>query len=322
MKVIAITRPGKPEVLRIEERMRPEPSGTELLIRVAGAGVNRADLLQRMGRYPPPAGAVADVPGLEYAGEVIATGPASRRFNAGDQVMGLVAGGGYSEYLCAPEETAMPVPASMQPAAGAAIPEAFLTAFRGLFMEGDMKTGERVLLRAATSGVGQAAVQLAAIAGARVIAGSRQANRLPALEELGADATFVDRAEGVRKAVGNERVNLALDLLGGAAFAENLELLRPGGRLVLIGLLAGSKVELELGALLTRQLSVHGFAMRSLPVWRKAAITRRFAANFLPAFESARLRPIVGKTFPLADAARAHAAMQAGNVFGKLILTP
>ena len=322
MKTIAITQPGGPEVLQLKERKRPEPSGDEILIRVAGAGVNRADLLQRMGAYPPPPGAVEDVPGLEYAGEVVATGPRATLFANGDHVMGLVPGGAYAEYVCVPETTAMPGPGGMDPVRGAARPEAFLTAYRALFMEGELLAGESVLIRAATSGVGQAAVQLAAFAGARVFAGSRQAERLPSLEELGASMTFQDSGDVARRAVGSGGVDLALEFLGGDFFTENLALLRKGGRLILVGLIAGRETTLDLGAFLGRHLHLHAFTMRSMPDYQRAAITQQFAGRFLPALESGRLRPVVGATYPLGDAGRAHSDMAAGNVLGKLILIP
>ncbi len=322
MKAVIIAEPGGPEVLDLREREQPRPAGDEILVRVAGAGVNRADLLQRMGGYPPPPGVVEDIPGLEYAGEVTETGSRATVFSPGDRVMGLVPGGAYAEYVCVPEATAMPVPAGMDPATAAAVPEAFLTAWRALFLEGSLEAGESVLIRAATSGVGLAAVQLAANAGARVLAGSRQAERLPMLEELGATSAFQDTGDVVRRAVGPDGVDLALEFLGGDFFTENLGLLRRGGRLVLIGLIAGREATLDLGAFLGRQLQVHAFTMRSLPAYRRAEITQRFAARYLPAFESGRLRPVVGATYPLADAARAHADMQDGKVFGKLVLVP
>ena len=322
MKVVAISRPGGPEVLKISERPQPQPMTDELLVRVAGAGVNRADLLQRAGGYPPPPGIPADMPGLEYAGEVTATGPNVRHFKPGDCVMGLVPGGAYAEYVCVPETTAMRVPDNMDPVSAAAIPEAFLTAYRALFLEGGLEAGESVLIRAATSGVGQAAVQLGAFAGARVVAGSRQRDRLPALEELGAATAFEDHGEAARKAVGVDGADLALEFLGGDYFTENLKLLNRGGRLVLIGLIAGRETTLDLGAFLMRQLQVHAFTMRSLPLYRRTDITQRFAARYLHAFESGRLHPVVGATYPLAEAARAHIDMQNGKVLGKLILIP
>lgn len=322
MKSVVITRPGGPEVLELEERDRPEPSGSEILVRVSGAGVNRADLLQRMGDYPPPPGAVADVPGLEYAGEVVDTGSRATTFSPGDRVMGLIPGGAYAEYVCVPEATAMPVPGGMDPVTAAAIPEAFVTAYRALFLEGGLEAGQVVLIRAATSGVGQAAVQLATFAGAQVMAGSRQRERLAALEELGANTAFEDRGDAARTALGADGADLALDFLGGGFFAENLKLLRRGGRLVLIGLIAGREAPIDLGAFLKRQLQVHAFTMRSLPDYRRAEITQRFAARFLPAFEAGRLRPVVGATYPLAEAARAHADMHDGKVLGKLVLVP
>lgn len=322
MKVIAITQPGGPEVLQLTERERPEPSGDEILVRVAGAGVNRADLLQRTGAYPPPPGTIEDVPGLEYAGEVVATGPRATLFATGDHVMGLVPGGAYAEYVCVPEATAMQAPAGMNLTEAAALPEAFLTAYRALFMEGELQAGETVLIRAATSGVGQAAVQLAAFAGARVFAGSRKAERLASLEELGAEMVFLDNGEGARRGIGPGGVDLTLEFLGGNFFAENLALLRKGGRLVLIGLIAGREATLDLGAFLGQHLHLHAFTMRSMPAYQRAAITRRFAGRFLPAFEAGRLQPVVGAIYPLGDAARAHSDMAAGKVLGKLILIP
>jgi len=321
MKVVTITRPGGPEVLGTAEQPRPEPVADELLVRVGGAGVNRADVLQRLGGYPPPPGAPRDVPGLEYAGEVVATGPHASRFTAGDRVMGLVPGGGYASYVCVPEATAMPVPPDLDLPTAAAIPEAFLTAFRALFLEGGLAAGESVLIRAATSGVGLAAVQLAAFAGARVLAGSRRPERLEELERLGANLAFEDSGDAVRLAAG-DGADLALEFLGGAYFGENLKALRRGGRLVLIGLIAGREAKLDLGAFLTRHLHVQAFTMRSLPAYRRADITQRFAARFLAAFADGRLRPVVGATYPLAEAARAHADMEAGRVLGKLILIP
>ncbi|MGH8274771.1 MAG: NAD(P)H-quinone oxidoreductase [Gammaproteobacteria bacterium] len=322
VKTVVITQPGGPEVLKLSERPQPEPAGDEILVRVAGAGINRADLLQRAGGYPPPPGVVVDVPGLEYAGEVTATGPKAQCFAPGDRVMGLVPGGAYAEYLCVPEATAMRVPEGMDLVAAAAIPEAFLTSYRALFLKGELEAGESVLIRAATSGVGLAAVQLAAFAGATVLAGSRQPDRLPSLEELGAAVAFEDCEDGARKVVGSAGADLALEFLGGRYFTENLELLRSGGRLVLIGLLAGREASLDLGAVLTRQLHIHAFTMRSLPAYRRADITQRFALRFLPAFESGRLHPVVGATYPLTDAAQAHTDMQDGKVSGKLILVP
>lgn len=322
MKTVVITQPGGPEVLKIADRPQPAPSGDEILVRVAGAGVNRADLLQRAGGYPPPPGTIADVPGLEYAGEVTSTGPGAHRFAPGDHVMGLVPGGAYADYVCVPEATAMRVPEGMDLVSAAAIPEAFLTAYRALFMEGALEAGESVLIRAATSGVGQAAVQLAAFAGARVLAGSRQPERLRSLEELGAAVAFEDRDDTARKTVGADGVDLALDFLGGLYFTENLELLRRGGRLVLIGLIAGREATLDLGVFLMRQLQVHAFTMRSLPAYRRADITQRFAERFLSAFESERLHPVLGATYPLANAALAHEDMASGKVLGKLVLVP
>jgi len=322
VKAIIITRPGGPEVLQLAERKRPEPTGDDILVRIAGAGVNRADLLQRMGVYPAPPGTSQDVPGLEYAGEVMATGPRVTLFKSGDRVMGLVPGGAYAEYVCVPESTAMRVPSGMDLTRAAALPEAFLTAYRALFMEGTLQAGESVLIRAATSGVGQAAVQLAAYAGARVFAGSRQAERLPALGELGATVTFQDSGDGARRAIDPDGVDLALEFLGGDFLTENLALLRKGGRLVLIGLIAGREAMLDLGAFLGRHLHLHAFTMRSMPAYQRAAVTQEFARRFLPAFESGRLQPVVGATYPLGDAARAHSDMAAGKVLGKLILSP
>lgn len=321
MKAVVIARPGGPEVLAVAERPTPRPEGNELLVRVAGAGINRADVLQRAGGYPPPPGVDATVPGLEYAGTVVDVGARARRYATGDRVMGLVPGGAYADYVCVPETTAMSVPSGLDAVAAAALPEAFLTAFRALFLEGRLGPGENVLIRAATSGVGLAAVQLGNLAGARILAGSRRTGRLEALEELGAAVAFEDAPGGAAAAAG-AGVDLALDFLGGPHFAENLGLIRRGGRVVLIGLLAGRATGLDLGAFLSRQLHLHAFTMRALPEWRRASITEEFAARFLPAIADGRLRPVLGASYPLRRAAQAHADLEAGRVFGKLVLVP
>lgn len=319
MHVVEIREPGNPDVLIPAERPTPNPGGSEILVRVAAAGINRADLLQRRGLYPPPPGVDPDIPGLEYSGEVVSCGPRASLFQPGDQVMGLVPGAGYASYVCIPEATALPVPSNLTPEAAAAIPEAFLTAWRGLFDIGNLAPGETVLIRAASSGVGMAAIQLAAWAGARVIAGSRNAKRLAHLEQLGADLAFQDTGGALRTAAPGT-IDMAIDFLGGELLQATLDTLRPGGRVVLIGLIAGRHATLNLGSFLTRRLGIRAFTMRSMQLGERAELTMRFRRQGLHAIAQDRLKPIIDQYFPWREAAQAHARMEAGEHFGKILL--
>lgn len=324
MRAVIIREPGGPEVLEIAERPDPQPSGAEVRVRVHAAGINRADLLQRMGQYPAPPGADPAVPGLEYAGVVDAVGPRAHMRRSGDRVMGLIGGGAYAEYVVVHERETIRVPDDMDLCTAAAVPEAFMTAHRALFIEGGLRRGDWAVVRAATSGVGIAAIQLVNALGAHAIGTSRSAERLQALEKLGMRAGHVEGgettlAETVR-AHTDAGAAVILELVGGGDFDANLKALREEGTLVLVGLLDRPQTQLDLGRLLTRRLSVRAMTMRSQPVERKIVLARQFEHELLPLFAGGGLRAVVDTVLPLEQAADLHRRMASNVHLGKLVL--
>jgi putative PIG3 family NAD(P)H quinone oxidoreductase len=292
---------------------------------VRATALNRADLLQTLGRYPAPPGAPEDIPGLEYAGEVQAVGARVRRFRPGDRVMGLVGGGAFAEGLCVSEHEALALPAGLTFADAAALPEAFLTAWDALMLQGGLQAGETVLIHAAGSGVGVAAVQLAVAAGARVIGTSRTPVKLSRLASFGMHAGVLtgpgrDAAEDVLAATGGRGVDLVLDLVGGSAVALSLRALAPRGRMLLVGLLDGASPAVDLGLVLRKRLTLQGTVMRSRSPAEKAALAARAERTLLPLFASGTLRPVVDAVFPILRAQEAFARMAANDSFGKLVL--
>jgi len=286
--------------------------------------VNRADVLQRMGRYPPPPGA-SPILGLELAGEVAALGPGTERFQPGDRVMALVTGGAYASMAAVPEAASLPIPPGLDFAQGAAIPEAFLTAWLNLFDLGGLARDETVLIHAGASGVGSAAIQLAREAGARVITTVGNDEKATLCRELGA-AVAVDRhrddlLKTVREATGGAGVDLVLDVVGAPSWGINLEALKRGGRMTLIGFLGGSRGDLDLGPILRKSLTVRGTTLRGTVLEAKKRLVEVFAAFALPRFADGRLRAVVDRTFPLAEAAGAHRTMEANRNAGKIVLT-
>ncbi|MEK7667134.1 MAG: NAD(P)H-quinone oxidoreductase [Gemmatimonadota bacterium] len=334
MRAIVISRPGGPEVLEIREVPRPVAGPGEILVRVRAAGLNRADVLQRKGQYPAPAGVPADIPGLEYAGTVAELGPAvpgaetpavsAHAPAVGQRVMGLVAGGAYAEYLVTPAETAIAVPGAWGWAEAAAVPEAFLTAYDALVRQMRLAAGESVLIHAVSSGVGTAAVQIAKAWGARTLGTSRSADKLARAMPLGLDVAIdtsrEDFAEVVRRETDGCGVDVVLDLVGGPALDGNLRALATRGRMIVVGLTAGRSAPLDLGLVLTKRLTIVGTALRSRSPDEKAALTRDFAHEVLPLFAAGRLRPVLDRTFPMAEVAEAHGVMEASAHFGKLVL--
>ncbi len=301
------------------------PGPGEVLVQVAAAGLNRADVLQRRGHYPAPPGVPADVPGLEFSGVVAETGPEVSMWRPGDRVMGIVGGGAMARALLARERELLPVPRGIDLHAAAAIPEAFVTAWDAMSLQGGLRAGQWVLVHAVGSGVGTAAVQLASAAGAFVAGSSRTSWKLERAEVLGADALVqVDRekgfAEAVRRAAGSA-MHLVLDLVGGAYLAENLRVVAEGGRIVVVGLLGGRRSEIDLGCLLARRIELRGTVLRSRPAEQKALLARRFAKEVLPLFERGRLRPVLAGVLPMHDVAEAHRRMERGALFGKLVLS-
>jgi putative PIG3 family NAD(P)H quinone oxidoreductase len=330
MKSIVHAAAGGPEVLTLAEVTTPEPGPSQIRVRVHAAGLNRADLLQRKGRYPAPPSWPADIPGLEYAGEVDAVGPGVSRWRPGDRVMGLVGGGAHAEFVVVHEEEAVPVPASLSLVEGAAIPESFMTGWDALVTRGRLAASERVLLHAVGSGLGTAMVQLAKRIGASVAGTSRTPDKLERARALGLDIPIDTSRENLREAM-TEPADVIIDVLGGPAFADNLAVLAPLGRLVLLGFLQGPLVETSLEPILRKRLQVIGSVMRTRGMQERIALTREFEAEVIPAFEAGGraggpagslppLRPVIGATFSMSAIADAHRAMEGNEVFGKIVL--
>lgn len=324
MRAIVITRPGGPEVLEERDRPLPEPGLGQIRVRVRASALNRADLVQRRGGYPAPAGAPADIPGLEYAGEVDALGPGAELWTPGRRVMGIVGGGGHAEYLCVHEREAIPVPEGLSWEEAAAIPEVFLTAWDALVRQMRLRLGERLLVHAVGSGVGTAALQLALAAGAMVLGSSRTASKLARARDLGLehgiDGSREDWDARVLELTGGEGVHVVMDLVGGAYTPRSVRVLAPRGRLILVGTPAGARAELDLGLLLRKRASITGTVLRARPLEEKIALARDFADAVLPLFAAGRLRPVVDRVLPFAAIGEAHRALERNETFGKVVL--
>ena len=324
MRAIVITRPGGSEVLEQHDRPTAEPGLGQIRVRVRASALNRADLLQRRGAYPAPAGAPVDIPGIEYAGEVDALGPDTNLWPAGMRVMGIIGGGAHAEYVCVHEREAIPVPSSLSWEAAAAIPEVFLTAYDALFHRLHVHSGDRVLIHAIGSGVGTAALQLAQVAGATVIGTSRTAEKLAKARELGLtigiDTSRGDWVSGIASLTGDEGVDAIVDLVGGNFLAGNITVLARHGRLVFVGTTAGARAELNLSAVMSKRLRIVGTVLRSRPIEEKIALAREFSDRMLPLFESGRLRPVVDRVFPFEEIGAAHELMESNATFGKVVL--
>jgi len=324
MTVIEIVRPGPPEVLVPATRPTPVPSAGDVLIKVSAAGVNRPDVMQRQGHYPPPPGA-PDIPGLEVAGTIVARGSGVEDWKMGDSVCALVAGGGYAEYCVAPAPQCLPVPRGLDVISAAAMPETFFTVWTNLFERGRLATGETLLVHGGSSGIGTTAVQMAAAFGAKVLATAGSAEKCAACERLGAERAINYRNEDfvaiVKGSTEGRGVDVVLDMVGGDYFSRNIEALAIEGRLVQIALLRGARVELDLGRLMQRRLTLTGSTLRARPVAEKGAIAKNLKKTVWPLVEQGRIRPVIHATFPLAQAADAHRTLEAGEHIGKLVLT-
>lgn len=322
MHAIEIASPGGPDVLRLARRPVPGVRAGELLIRVAAAGVNRPDIMQRLGKYPPPPGAT-DIPGLELAG-TIADANGVTGADAGRSVCALVVGGAYAEYCAVPAEQCLPLPVGLSMVQAAAIPETFFTVWTNLFERGGLREGEAVLVHGGTSGIGTTAIQLACAFGAMVIATAGTDAKCEACRLLGAGVAInyanSDFVEGVRSATKGRGVDVILDIVGGDYLPRNLESLAVNGRLVQIGLIGGSRASLDLRGILQRRLTLTGSTLRPRSPAEKGAIARQLENQVWPLLERGAVRPIVHGEFPLERAADAHRELESGRVIGKLVL--
>jgi len=323
MIAIEIRQPGGPDVLVPAERPRPVPAAGEILIKVAAAGVNRPDVFQRLGRYPPPPG-VTDIPGLEVSGTVEQLGAEVTLWQIGDAVCALVAGGGYAEYCVAPAPQCLPAPRGLDLVAAAAIPETFFTVWTNVFERGRLKAGESILVHGGSSGIGTTAIQLARARGSRVFATAGSAKKCAACERLGAERAVnyrdADFVATVREATGGRGVDVVLDMVGGEYFARNIDVLAVEGRLVEIATLGGVKAELNIQTIMQRRLTITGSTLRARPVAEKGLIAAAVHQQVWPLIESGAVKPIIHATFPLRDAAAAHRVMESSEHIGKLVL--
>jgi NADPH:quinone reductase len=324
MIAIAITKPGGPEVLQHIEVPTPQPGPREVLIRVAAAGVNRPDVMQREGKYPPPPGA-SDIPGLEVSGTISQCGPDVERWRIGDGVCALVSGGGYAEYCIAPDVQCLPVPSTLDVVAAGGIPETFFTVWTNVFERGRLGDGESFLVHGGSSGIGTTAIQMARAFGARVFATAGSDEKCAACERLGAERAINyrthDFAAVLMELTGGHGIDVILDMVGAAYFSRNLDLLALEGRLLQIAMLHGAKAEINLIRLLRQRLTVTGSTLRARTVDEKGAIAEALERAVWPLLESGRIRPVIFATFSLTRAAEAHRLMESGSHIGKILLT-
>ena len=323
MSAIAIRAPGGPEVLVVEERPVPQPGPDEILVKVAAAGVNRPDVVQRQGLYPPPPG-VTDIPGLEIAGEVVARGSEVSRWRLGDRVTALVPGGGYAAYCPVHETNALAIPDGLPFVEAAAIPETYFTVWHNVFERGGLMSGESLLVHGGASGIGTTAIQLASAFGATVFATAGSADKCRACERLGAQRAINYREEDFVQAVkaetGGRGVDIVLDMVGGDYIPRNYEAVAVDGRIVQIAFLKSSRVEVDFRRLMLKRLTHTGSTLRVRDVAFKAHLAQELRTHVWPLLAAGRVRPVIDSTFPLARAADAHARMESGRHIGKIVL--
>jgi putative PIG3 family NAD(P)H quinone oxidoreductase len=323
MTVIEIAGPGGPDVLRPARRPVPAVADEEVLVRVHAAGINRPDVLQRMGKYPPPPGA-SDIPGLEVAGVIVATGEAVVTPRVGDEVCALVAGGGYAEYCVAPAAQCLPVPRTWSLVEAASVPETFFTVWTNVFERGGLRAGGTLLVHGGSSGIGTTAIQLGRAFGATVLATAGSAEKCAACERLGArraiDYRREDFVQVVKEVTGGRGADVILDMVGGDYVPRNIEALAVEGRLVQIAFLRGPRTEIDLSQVMRRRLVITGSTLRSRPVAEKGAIAQALRVHVWPLLERRVIVPVVHQVFAMRDAAEAHRVMESGAHIGKLVL--
>jgi len=326
MKAVWIKEFGGAENLEIREVENPlKPAGTQILVNVKASALNRADLLQRKGFYPAPAGFPERIPGLEFAGEVVETGAKATNFKTGDRVFGITAGGAQAEFLLTDESLLARIPKNLSFAEAAAVPEAFLTAQDAIFTQGDLKANESLLIHAVGSGVGLAALQLAKARGVKVFGTSRTADKLAECEKFGLDegirvSNETNFAEIIREKNDGKGVDMVLDLVGAAYFQANIESLNLKGRIILVGTTGGAKAELNFGQVMAKRLRIIGTVLRSRPTAEKADATQRFAETVVPLFANGKLKPNIDKIFKIVEIAAAHEYLESNASFGKVVL--
>ncbi len=325
MKAAISVNAEGPEGVRFKDVAAPTPGPDEILVQVRATALNRADLLQTMGLYPAPAGVPADIPGLEYAGEVIGRGARVTRWKVGDRVMGLVAGGAWAEQLVTHEREAIAMPENLSFADAAALPEAFSTAFDALVLQAGVSVGSEVLIHAVASGVGTAALQVCALFGAKVIGTGRNAQKLERAATLGLERSVLVKdgafAARVKQLTAGRGVDVALDLVGGNWVPETIDALAPKGTLMLVGLVAGGTAEVPLRSVLAKRLRVIGTALRSRTLEEKIVVARAFEQRLAPAFAHGQLKPVIDAVVPMQELPAALARLAANDSFGKLVLT-
>ena len=324
MTVIAIRQPGGPEMLVPEQRQMPSPGEGEILVKVAAAGVNRPDVRQRQGTYPPPKGAT-DIPGLEIAGEVAALRPGVQRWKLGDKVCALVVGGGYAEYCLAYESHALPVPPSLSMVEAAAIPETFFTCWQNMFMRAQVRPGDWVLVHGGTSGIGTTAIMLAKAFNAKVITTAGSAEKCEAARKLGADVAANYKTEdfvaATKEATGGAGANLIVDIVGGDYVDRNYDAAAEQGVIAQVSFTGGPKATANFARLMAKRLTHTGSTLRPRTVAEKAAIRKDIEDKVWPLVTAGRIKPVIDSTFPLAEAAKAHARMETSQHIGKIVLT-
>lgn len=324
MRAVEITQPGKPEVLKLATRPMPQPKPGEVLIKVEAAGVNRPDVLQRMGNYPPPPGA-SDIPGLEMAGTIVALGEGVSGWKLGDAVCALVSGGGYAEYCTAPAPQCLPIPKGLIAVQAAALPETFFTVWTNVFDRARLAPGETLLVQGGSSGIGVSAIQMATALGHRVFVTAGTAEKCRACELLGAERAINYKTEDfgavVKEVTAGRGVNVILDMVGGDYVDRELKCLADDGRIAIIAMLGGAKATISLNEILRRRLLITGSALRPRPIEFKGAIAKALHERVWPLIESGKIRPMIFEVFPLSEAAAAHALMESGRHIGKIVLT-
>ncbi|QEM05822.1 NAD(P)H-quinone oxidoreductase [Mucilaginibacter rubeus] len=325
MKAIVITQPGGPEVLQLTDRPKPVIANDEVLIKVMAAGINRPDVFQRKGNYPPPADAPADIPGLEVAGTIAEVGEAVTRWKPGDKVCALVTGGGYAEYCNASADQCLPIPANLSFPEAASLPETFFTVWSNVFDRGNLQPGQSLLVHGGSSGIGVTAIQMAKALGSSVYVTAGSDEKCSFCEQLGADKAInyktTDFKDAIKSLTNGTGVNVILDMIGGNYMPGNIDSLAGEGRLVMINAMNGREVQLDLGKVMAKRLIITGSMLRSRETAFKAAIAQNLEQKIWPLLTSGKIRPIVYKTFDAGEAAVAHKLMESSTHTGKIVLT-